>query len=217
MASRSLEPRQARSRESLRKLQRATAEVMGQHGLDGTTIPRIAAHAGLTPGAIYRRFKDKDALVEAVILGILERQDDRIEQAFAASHAGQIPLAVFAEQLIGALVLSYRANASLLRAMRLFVQGRVHTPFWRKAVKFEMRTFDRMLDLFLAHAPEITHPDPRLAVATGLMMVVSALIEVVVMPTDLGPMKQYLPKDDIALKRELTRAFLSYLGVKSSS
>ncbi len=215
MPSKSLEPRQARSRESLRKLQRATAEVLGQHGLHGTTIPRIAAHAGLTPGAIYRRFRDKDALVEAVILGLLERQDERLEQSFAASHAGQIPLAVFAEQLIGSLVLSYRANASLLRAIRLFVQGRVQTPFWRKAVQFEMRTFERMLDLFLARSSEITHPNPRMAVATGLMMVVSTLMEVVVMPTDLGPLKQSLPKDDIALKRELTRAFLSYLGVKS--
>jgi AcrR family transcriptional regulator len=112
MSTKSLEPRQERSRESLRRLRRATAEVLGQHGLDGTTIPRIAAHAGLTPGAIYRRFRDKDALIEAVILGLLERQDERIEQAFAVSRAGDIPLAAFAEQLIGTLVLSYRANGS---------------------------------------------------------------------------------------------------------
>lgn len=72
-----------------------------------------------------------------------------------------------------------------------------------------------MLDLFLSRAPEITHPDPRLAVSMGLMMVISTLVEVVVMPTDLGPMKQFLPKDDLALKRELTKAFLSYLDVTS--
>ena len=40
-----LAPQQERSRESLRKLMKATREVMGQHGLDGATIPRIAAHA----------------------------------------------------------------------------------------------------------------------------------------------------------------------------
>ena len=77
MAKKALAPQQARSRESLRKLQKATAEVLGQHGVDGTTIPRIAQHAGLTPGAIYRRFKDKDELLEATILGILERQEER--------------------------------------------------------------------------------------------------------------------------------------------
>jgi hypothetical protein len=51
---------------------KAAAEVLGQHGVEGATIPRIAKHAGLTPGAVYRRFPDKDALLETVILGILE-------------------------------------------------------------------------------------------------------------------------------------------------
>src|SRR5882757_1968191 len=74
-----LEPQQARSRESLRKLLKAAAEVLGQHGVEGTTIPRIAAHAGLTPGAVYRRFPDKDALLEAVVIGILERQEERLK------------------------------------------------------------------------------------------------------------------------------------------
>jgi len=46
------------------------------------------------------------------------------------------------------------------------------------------------------------------------MMVVSTVYELVVMPTDLGPLKPFLPKDDQALKRELVRAFLSYLGVE---
>jgi len=212
MPAKSLAPQQARSRESLRKLLKATAEVVGQHGLEGATIPRIAAHAGLTPGAIYRRFRDKDALMEAVILGILERQDARLEQSLGFSVARHIPLPLFAEQTIGSLVVSYRANASLLRAMRIFVQGRAHTPFWRKACRYEIKTFEHIVDMFLSHKDEITHPDPRLAVATGLMMVTSTLFEVVVMPTDLGPLKAFLP-DDMGLKRELTRAFLNYLGV----
>lgn len=213
MAAKSLAPKQARSRESLRKLLRAAADVLGQHGLEGATIPRIATHAGLTPGAVYRRFRDKDALVEAVILGILERQAEQLENAFGPLRTKQVPIAVVAEQVIGALVRSYRANAALLRALRQFVQGRAHTPFWRKACRFEVRTFERLMDLFLAHEPEITHPDPRLAVGTGLMMVIDTLSEVIVVPTDLGPIKQFLPKDDAAFKRELTRAFLSYLGV----
>jgi AcrR family transcriptional regulator len=212
MPTTALAPQQARSRESLRKLLKAAAEVLGQHGLEGATIPRIAAHAGLTPGAVYRRFKDKDALFEAVILGILERQDERLLQQLTPETAGQIPMAVFADQLIGGMVTSYRANASLLRAIRLFVQGRAKTPFWRKACRIETQSFERIVNFFLAHAGEMSHPDPRLAVATGLMFVTSTLVEVVVMPTDLGPVKAFLPPDDQALKRELLRAFLSYLG-----
>src|SRR4029077_8325779 len=121
---RTLAPQQARSRESLRRLLKAAAEVLGQHGVEGTTIPRIAQHAGLTPGAVYRRFQDKDALLETVILSIMERQDQRIRVALTPAMARQIPLAVFAEQLIHSTLVSYRAYAGLLRALRQFVQGR---------------------------------------------------------------------------------------------
>jgi len=214
MAKKTLAPQQERSRESLRKLQKATAEVLGQHGVEGTTIPRIAQHAGLTPGAIYRRFHDKDALLEATILGMLERQDERMKVGLTPAAAAQIPLPVFADQVIGSMVLSYRVNAALLRAMRNFVRGRANTAFWKTACKFEVRAIEHVIDLFMAHRKDIRHPDPRMAIAMAFMMVTSTLFEIVVMPTDLGPLKSFLPKDDQALKRELVRAFLSYLGVE---
>jgi hypothetical protein len=52
-----------------------------------------------------------------------------------------------------------------------------------------------------------------MAVSLGLMMVISTLYEIVVMPPTIKDWKGLLPKDDQALKRELTRAFLSYLEV----
>jgi AcrR family transcriptional regulator len=215
MHTKTLEPQQARSRESLRKLLKAAAEVMGQHGVEGATIPRIARHAGLTPGSVYRRFHDKEALLETVILGILERQDERMRTGMTPLVTTQIPLPVFAEQVITAMVVTYRANAALLRAMRQFVQGRAHTAFWKKVSKLELRHFEQVVELFLSHRREIRHPHPRTAISLALMMVVSTLYELVVWPTDLKLWKGLLPKDDQALKQELTRAFLSYLGVEA--
>jgi AcrR family transcriptional regulator len=211
-----LEPQQARSRESLRKLTKAAAEVLGQHGVEGATIPRIAHHAGMTPGSIYRRFHDKEALLEATILGILERQEERARTGMTPEAVAQIPLPVFAEQMINGMVLGYRMNAPLLRALRQFVQGRANTPFWKKATRLEVRSFERVIELFLSHKEEIRHPDPRLAISMAMMMVISALFELVVMPLDLGPVKHFLPKDDLALRRELTRMFLNYLGVEAN-
>ena len=208
-----LEPQQDRSRESLRKLLKAATEVLGQHGVEGTTIPRIAQHAGLTPGAVYRRFRDKDELLETAILGILERQDERLKGGMTPEMAARIPVDAFAEQIIGGLVVSYRANAPLIRALRQFVQGRANTAFVKKAGKMEVRTFERLVNLFLADRKDIRHPNPRIAVSLGLMMVISTLHEFVVMPVTVVDWKGLLPKDDQALKRELTRAFLSYLEV----
>ncbi len=214
MATKTLAPQQARSRESLRKLLKAAAEVLGQHGLEGATIPRIAQHAGLTPGAIYRRFPDKDALLETMIIGILKRQDERLRVMLTPAMARQIPLAVLAEQLINNMLVSYRANAGLLRAIRQFAQGRNHTSFYRKVNKLEMQTYQYLVELFLLHRKEIKHPDPQMAVSFALMMLISALIELIFVDHDMQNWQVVIPKDDLPLKRELLRSFLSYLGIE---
>ena len=217
MTPNSLAPQQARSRESLRKLLKAAAEVLGQHGVEGATIPRIAQHAGLTPGAVYRRFPDKDALLETVILGILERQEERLRVALTPEMARQIPLAVFAEHLVSTMLVGYRAGASLLRAVRQFVQARDGTAFYKKAAKLEMRTFQYMMELFLVHRKEIRHRDPEVAVAFALVALSSTLIELILVDHDLRCWQAVIPKDDQTLKRELLRNFLNYLGVEPKS
>lgn len=217
MAKKKLVPQQARSRESMRKLLKAAAEVLGQHGVDGATIPRIARHAGLTPGAVYRRFPNKDALLEAMILGIMESQDERLRTVLTPAMASQIPLAVFAEQFISSMLVGYRARAGLLRALRLFVQARYNTTFCKKVAKLEMRSYQYLVGLFLVHRDQIKHPDPEVAASFALMMLVSALIELVLSDHDLKNWQTVIPKDDLSLKRELLRSFLSYLGVEQKA
>jgi len=217
MVDKKLAPQQARSRESTRKLLKAAAEVLGQHGLEGATIPRIAQHAGLTPGAVYRRFADKDALLETVIVGILERQDERLREMLTPAMVRQIPLAVFAEQLINNMLVSYRANAGLLRAIRKFAQGRDHTRFYKKVTKLELRTYQYVVELFLLRRKEIKHPDPQTAVSFALMMLSSTLIELILVDHDMKNWQAVIPKDERSLKRELLRSFLRYLGVEQKT
>jgi AcrR family transcriptional regulator len=209
-----LAPQQARSRESLNKLLKAAVEVLGQQGIAGTTIPRIAAHAGLTPGAVYRRFRNKDVLLETAILRILEDQTKVLLLSLSVEVAADIPFPTLAEQVINSLVVSYRVNASLLRAVRQFLQDNEGTPFWKKASKLEMRTFEYLVDIFVTSGREIKHANPRAAAALGITMVIGALWELVVNPGDIKLWKGLVPNDDRTLKSELTRAFLSYLGVE---
>jgi len=214
--TKTLAPQQERSRESLRKLMKAAAEVLGQHGVEGTTIPRIAHHAGLTPGAIYRRFHDKDALLETVILGILQRQDERIRLVLTPALTSKIPLPLLADQLIKSMLISYRASAGLLRGIRQFVQARSNTAFYRKVVDLEFRTYRYLVQLFLAHSKEIKHPHPKRAVSFALMMLGSSLIELILVDHDMSNWQQVIAKDDQSLRRELLRAFLGYLGVRQT-
>jgi AcrR family transcriptional regulator len=209
-----LAPQQARSRESLNKLLKAAVEVLGQQGVAGTTIPRIAAHAGLTPGAVYRRFRNKDVLLETAILRVLEDQTKVLLLTLTAEAAAEIPFPTLAEQVINGLVVSYRVNASLLRAVRQFLQEKEGSSFWKKASKLEFRTFEYLVSTFVTSGREIKHADPHAAVALGFVMVIGTLWEVVVNPGDVKLWKGLLPKDDRTLKVEITRAFLSYLGVE---
>jgi len=211
--NKTLEPQQARSRESLQKLLKAATEVLGQHGVEGATIPRIARHAGLTPGSVYRRFQNKEALLETAILGLLERQQERLK-TMTPEIARQIPFPVLVEQIINGQVLGYRHMAPLLRAIRQFVRPRAHTPFGKKAARLELHTYKELMNLFLTHEDRINHPDPKTAVSMAMIMLISTVFELVVAHEDLTSWKGLIPKDDEALKKELLRAFLSYLGVK---
>ena len=47
----------------------------------------------------------------------------------AAAH---IPFAALAEQVINSMVVSYRTNATLLRAVRQLIQDKEGTPFWEE-------------------------------------------------------------------------------------
>jgi len=201
---------QARSRESLRKLLNAATEVLGQYGVEGATIPRIARRAGLTPGSVYRRFHDKDALLETAILEILERQEETMKTTLAPMP-GQVSLEAFSERLISGMVDAYHTHAGLLRGMRQFVQSRAGTAFCKKVSALEAQHFQRAVELFLSYRDQIRHSNPRSAVSLGLMMVVGTLYQVVVWPTDRTEPKD-LPRGDV-LKHELTRALLSYLTV----
>ncbi len=193
---------------------KAAIEVLGQHGVAGSTIPRIAMHAGLTPGAVYRRFRNKDVLLETAILSILEDQDTFLRRSLSAETAAQIPFSTLVEQVINSMVVNYRAHANLLRAVRQFLQEKEGGPFWKKAAKLEVGTLEHLVDIFITSGRKFEHADPRTAAALGLVMVIGTLWEVVVSPGDLKLWRGLLPKDDTALKVELTRSFLRYLGAE---
>jgi AcrR family transcriptional regulator len=58
--------RQARKAETRQALIRAAGELFALHGMERTSLDEIAARVGLTKGAIYANFRNKDELIEAV-------------------------------------------------------------------------------------------------------------------------------------------------------
>src|SRR5271165_5405649 len=91
---------QARSRESLARLLKAAAEILNKDGLEGATIPRIAARAGLSPGTVYRRFADKDALLREVCLRLLEENYQGTKKLLASEPWKKMPLVEMSRTVI---------------------------------------------------------------------------------------------------------------------
>lgn len=214
MTPKTLAPQQERSRESMRKLLRAASEILGQRGVEGTTIPHIARHAGLTPGAVYRRFKDKDALLETMILGLLERSDAHLRMALTPDMARQIPLPVLVDQIIDGMLVSYRSNASLLRAIRQFAHASKNSRFTAKVRKLETGTLHYVVDLLLVHRRRIRHPDPAMALFFAVMLLNGALMELFLVDRDPKTWLGVIPKDHQTLKTELKRMLLNHLDVE---
>lgn len=61
-------PRRRRARAAVRERVFAAARpLFSAHGYDAVTMQQIAAALDYTPGALYRHFRDKDALVRALV------------------------------------------------------------------------------------------------------------------------------------------------------
>jgi len=208
-------PRQDRSRESLRRMLDAAETVLAKHGLQGATLPRIAAEAGLSPANVYRRFRDKDALMEAVFHRLTQRSSAGVQNQFDPETVRPMGIVQFSRNVIEGMIRGYRANAGLSRATVEYSEQHWEAGFVRKARASEAQSFQRMVDTFLMWRDQIKHPDPESAIRFAFLMVAIALRELILFDRS-HIFKAVFPVNDDSLQRELPRLFLSYLGVEEA-
>lgn len=208
-------PRQTRSRESLRRMLDAAEVVLAKHGLEGATLPRIAAKAGIAPTNVYRRFRDKDALMAAVFQRLTERSSAATAAQFDLEAVRPVGLVAFSKNVIEGMIRNFRADAGLSRASVRYSEEHWEVDFVRKARASEVQSFQIMVNTFMMWRDQIKHPEPERAVRFAFVMVALALRELVL----FGRTRIFadiLPLDDNTLREELTRMFLRYLGVDTT-
>jgi len=205
---------QARSRESLARLLKAAAEVLNKDGLEGATIPRIAARAGLSPGTVYRRFPDKDALLREVCLRLLAENYQNSKALLTTERWRNMSLAELSRSVIAMTLKGHLLHRGLLRALLFFTLQHPDAAFVRKSEELEWRTFHDVGELLAARRSEIHHPDPEAAVRFALLMVGIAAQGILVLPRTPKDFSRFVPDVESQLERELPRMFLRYLGVE---
>lgn len=72
---------QTRTRNARPKIEKAAVELFITEGIDAATTRQIAERAGVSEGALYRHYKGKEELAEALFMGIHDRMSHILIEA----------------------------------------------------------------------------------------------------------------------------------------
>ena len=202
-------PQQARSRQTTERLLSATLSVIGARGLAGVTIPAIAAEAGLSTGGVYRRFIDKDAMIRAAFLQLLEAAQAANSESLPSDRFQGLTLNAALQMLGRMLVAQYRGRTSLLKALDQFLETQTDDLFRERAVDLIEGNMRRLVEALKPFQGEVVADDPERAI-TFAVLAATTLIEVHKLHVPLL-WNRMLPMGDDALAVEATRTMSAYL------
>jgi AcrR family transcriptional regulator len=136
----------------------ATAQLLREHGPDGTTTARIARRAGTSVGSLYQYFPTREALVAAVAQAHLDDLTARLARALGPD-ATSAPLHDVVTALVTAAIEAHAADPRLHAALvtELARAG---------AIDFAKQTLERLEHLvaaLLSAREDLSLPDPALA------------------------------------------------------
>ncbi len=195
-------PCQARSHRTLARLLDATAELLSSRDFAAISVAEIAARAGSSVGAFYRRFRDKGALLHAL-------HERYTEEAFATAEVALDPNRwenATVEEILAEVVRFLVHIDGDRRGLRRAVQQRaqVDAAFRERSLRLRRHLTERVARLLKARRAEIEHPDPEVAAAFVLRQILGVLSQAALAG------ERELSEDRLA--EELTRACVAYLG-----
>jgi AcrR family transcriptional regulator len=200
-------PKQARSRETLRRLLEAAEQLILEKGLADASIPEIVRRAGSSVGGFYARFHDKNELLRALEERFVRDVSRRVDELVDETRWRGATLASIVEAAAGELVGIARDKHNLIAA---FLHRAVHDEaFKAEALRFRQAIGARVSGFLLGRRDELTHPDPALGVDLGIQFAFALMLQTLIVP-DVRAAGRAL--SDAELAREIARNFLAYVG-----
>jgi AcrR family transcriptional regulator len=165
-------PQQRRSRESYERVLDAAKVLLEENGFEGLTVQEVAARSGVSIGAIYERFGNKETLLRAVHARLMESMSEANE---AAGHPvlGADSAAAAIAAVIRGMARVMNDNRKALRAfMHLGAVDEVISTRGSKASIALSKAFKRAL---APYTGEFRHPDPDVALDVAFRIAYSTL------------------------------------------
>jgi AcrR family transcriptional regulator len=194
-------PVQARSRKALQKVLAAAEDVLAADGFDEFTMTAVAERAGVSVGAIYRRFEGREQLLAAVKDRLLSRlEEDLAERLSSADPSLEGVVNAFASAIADAFVAGGPAWPDLLRSTGKSLQER-----GREALESVRQLFEQASGTY---RDQVRRSDPAASLAAVERMITGALIHQATMKSsshDNIPMQAYARQlSDMAIAYLLT-------------
>lgn len=150
-------PKQERAQQTYELLLDVAGELLAEVGIDRISTNLICARAGLTPPALYRYFKDKYSVLEALGLRLMERQNAVLE-AWIARHAGK-GLADLQDNIEELL----RDNAAITRAQpgAIWILRALHSSPRLAHVRIDSHRYvtAKLVEAYAPHLPHMSSED----------------------------------------------------------
>ena len=171
---------QERGRNTVERLLNAAEQTLESVGLEGATVPAIAARAGMSVGNVYKRFPDKDSLFRAVYERFFSEALASNEFALDPAKWEGIPTAEVLSTLVTGMIEGYRLRRPLIRALLLYAQTHADAEFRAHAEELRLETLELFERLLRDRRADIGHPQPERAIRFVVMLIAHALQNAVV-------------------------------------
>jgi len=200
-------PRQARSRESERRLLEAARELLVARGWDEITVAEIAAHAGLAVGAFYARFASKRALFDHLEGEVATASLANVGRLTKLAAEGASPRALLVD-FVASHIRLYRDHAAVARA--LVVRSHADGAVRERLRDLSRRTYS---EVARALARAGVRPPSALAFEYVLYVERSVLREAVLFGEGWSKGRRFT---DAEIATETVRLLARYLGIEES-
>jgi AcrR family transcriptional regulator len=203
---------QERGRHTLERLLDAAEQMLDFVGLEGATVPAIAAGAGVSVGTVYKRFPDKDAVLRAVYERFFA--DLLAANQFALDPAKWVdtPTIELVTTVVAGMVEGYRSRQSLIRSLLLFAHTHADSEFRERAEERRLESLKLFEALLRDRKEDIGHPHLDRAIRFVVALFGHALQDAVVSETG----SRSLLASGSESAGELAKIVVGYLRVKGT-